>query len=137
MSSLTPDKHAQLTTERITKTAIYKYDQITAVSQGSINRQLEHMHSLYEVLQKLNIHQEDDEDMGLVDCVLDAPQVMLHTGVNKQRVTYYIRIKVSGILEQRFTRLITDDRVAHTNIGSARVQRQSMSVSMSRARPID
>lgn len=94
MSSLAPDKHAQLTTERITKTKIYQFDQITAVSQGSINRQLEHMHTLYEILQKLNIQQEDDKDMGLVDCKLDPPQVQLHTGVNKQQVTYYIRIKV-------------------------------------------
>lgn len=94
--SIGADKHAQLTTERVTKTSIYKFDQITAVSQASINRQLEHMHGLYEILRKLDIRQEDDEDMGLIDCVLEPPQVVLHTGVNKQRVTYYIRIKVSS-----------------------------------------
>ncbi|KAG9006973.1 hypothetical protein FRB93_008239 [Tulasnella sp. JGI-2019a] len=47
---------------------------------------MEHMHGLYEILQKLDIRQIDDPDAGLIDCVLDPPQIKLRLGLNKQRV---------------------------------------------------
>ncbi|KAG9024285.1 hypothetical protein FRB95_011716 [Tulasnella sp. JGI-2019a] len=54
--------HDRLVKERIIDTKLAEYDQITAVSQVAINRQMEHMHGLYEILQKLDIRQIDDPD---------------------------------------------------------------------------
>ncbi|KAG9024014.1 hypothetical protein FRB95_012213 [Tulasnella sp. JGI-2019a] len=94
--------HDRLVKERITDTKLAEYDQITVVSQASINRQMEHMHGLYEILQKLDIRQIDDPDAGLIDCVLDPPQVKLRLGLNRQNVTYYIRIKSGTYLYYSF-----------------------------------
>ncbi|KAG9025630.1 hypothetical protein FRB95_009948 [Tulasnella sp. JGI-2019a] len=85
--------HDRLAKERITDTKLAEYDQITVVSQASLNRQMEHMHRLYKTLRRLDIRQIDDPNAGLINCALEPPQVKLRLGLNRQKVTYYIRIK--------------------------------------------
>lgn len=83
----------------MSKSFIAPFDQTTVFSQASINARLRELHAAHPILQKINIRQDDDEDMGLVDCILDPPNVHLATGPNRESVTYFVNIKVWGALK--------------------------------------
>ena len=75
--------YTQLTEERTTSTKIYGYDQITAVSQASINYQLASMYKLNPTLKKLSAHLDGDDFAG-IDANLDVSDVELQLNTDSE-----------------------------------------------------
>ncbi|KAG8899065.1 hypothetical protein FRC00_001938 [Tulasnella sp. 408] len=85
----------RLAEERITKTNIGAFDQLTIISQRAINGQLKHMWmNPNSILRKIDVRPRPKlKDSYYFTADLDPPTVKLQTGPNKQQVVFYINIK--------------------------------------------
>ncbi|KAI0915912.1 hypothetical protein AcV5_003389 [Taiwanofungus camphoratus] len=87
----------KLNEERISSTKIYAYDQITAISQKAINKQLANMYKANKTLKKISATLADDDYAGLF-ADLDPPEIELQLGTDNRAVYYFIKLK-SGTLK--------------------------------------
>ncbi|KIO21508.1 hypothetical protein M407DRAFT_28900 [Tulasnella calospora MUT 4182] len=84
----------KLAGERITKTNIGAFDQLTIVSQRAINGQLAHMwKNPKSILRKIDARPRPKLTDYYFTADLNPPTVKLLTGPNKQQVIFYINIK--------------------------------------------
>ncbi|KIO21513.1 hypothetical protein M407DRAFT_28905 [Tulasnella calospora MUT 4182] len=84
----------RLADERITKTNIGAFDQLTVISQRAINGQLAHMwKNPNSILRKIEVRPMPKAPEYYFTADLDPPTVKLLTGPNKQQVVFYINIK--------------------------------------------
>jgi hypothetical protein len=113
--------HAKLSQERLTSTKLEPYDMITAVTERSINTQLQAMHSKNESLQKILLTSPDsDDDWTSLDATLSAPTMQLKIGTEDRIVLFFVNIKTATLkyleikgqkVEERSCQ-ISDSRIA-------------------------
>ncbi|KAF5318840.1 hypothetical protein D9619_010766 [Psilocybe cf. subviscida] len=93
--------HAKLQQERLTSTKLEPYDMITAVTERSINAQLQAMHSNNESLRRILLTSPDtDDDWTGLNAELSAPTVQLKIGTEDRIVLFFVNIK-SATLKYR------------------------------------
>lgn len=77
----------KLNEERISSTKIYAYDQITAISQKAINKQLANMYKANKTLKKISATLADDDYAGLF-ADLDPPEIELQLGTDSTSIAF-------------------------------------------------